>query len=133
MAIRTMKLCYPSGIAFEAKGEFHGIVGRESPMCIELADAVDINGQTLDAGSVLAADPRSICVDVSTDEVLSNPREHLQDLSAEMNSWLAEHPEWPSVLELGVPTRKYTPPPWVWSDSNGREAYALRSKSGKPS
>lgn len=132
MANKKLVLYYPSGNVVEVFGNFLGLHGPPSGLAVEVAEDVRVGDQHLTAGSVLVADPRCVCLDVETQAVLYNPREHLIRLEDNWKQWLAKNPAWPNQLELITPTRKYSPPPWVWSDAGGREAFSLRAESGMP-
>jgi hypothetical protein len=132
MSHTKLVLYYPSGNVVEVLGDFKGLHGPPSGLAVEVAEDVRVGDQVVTAGSILIADPRCVCVAVETGTVLYNPREHLIRLEPNWKEWLAQNPAWPDQLELATPTRKYSPPPWVWSDAGGREAFSLRAENGMP-
>ena len=129
---KNLVLYYPSGNVVQVVGDFKGLHGPPDGLLVEVAKDVQVADQLIKAGGVLIADPRCVCVEAGTQTVIYNPREHLIRLEDNWKVWLAQNPAWPNLLELLTPTRKYSPPPWIWSDAGGREAFSLRAESGMP-
>ena len=127
-----LRLYYPSGNVVDVIGKFLGLHSPPSGLLIEVEKDVQVGDQFVEAGAALVGDPRCVCINAETHEVLYNPREHILRLESNWKEWLEENPAWPHQLELQTPTRKYSPPPWVWTDAGGREAYSLRAESGMP-
>lgn len=132
MAIQNLILYYPSGNIVKVKGECKGLAGQDSPLVVEVAEDTTVGDQAIPAGGIIAADPRCVCIDADSRQVLYNPRENLRLIEAGLQKWLSAHTEWPSVLELETKARKYSPPPWEWSDHGGTEAFGIRQFSGMP-
>lgn len=100
-----IRLSYPSGHSFVVVGDWigPGIIGGELVPAITVTAALRVPGGTfVNRGSVLIGDPRGVYQDADSGAILYNPRMPLifAFLGSTWHQWLAEHPEWPGVLEI---------------------------------
>jgi len=99
----AIKIFYPSGINATVNAKFvkAAPLGKEFVVAFELTDDSEIKGKSLNKGEMLIVDPRAVCIDSISGQVLYNGRDHYRNLSANFRQWLDEHREWPNLLELG--------------------------------
>lgn len=87
--VQRVRIYYPSGASWELEGIWIG------PMQLEGETAICIQ-----AGSAAhLLDPRGVCINADTGEVLYNPRMQAQ-ITPWVIEWLREHPEWPAQAEI---------------------------------
>lgn len=94
-----MRVYFPSGASFTVVGEWVGCcsLGGNQSVAISKMRPLDDDGAKRHGALI---DPRVCCVDQKTGAILYNPREHMECINEWVKTWLAEHPEWPAILEL---------------------------------
>ena len=96
--LQTIHVYYPSGTNFSVQGVWCGCYSINGVQFV-LVEA-EHNGNPDKKPPCMIFDPRGCFVIEETRAVLYTPRDHLDCMNKPMRDWMAEHPEWPAVLEL---------------------------------
>ncbi len=88
---------YPSGIHMTLEGAFlaAGAIGPEYVPAIEVHEPITFGEERIEPGGALVLDPRCLCVEIETGNVLYNGREHYDRLHPRFRRWFDENPGWP--------------------------------------
>ncbi len=99
----NIKIYYPSGNILNVEGDWLGPGNVEGTPVV----AIIVRGKTsipgnkqLEKDSVLVVDPRGVCRDMDSEQVIYNPRDCLVGMDQWAVDWLLKNPQWPAVLEL---------------------------------
>lgn len=64
-------------------------------LAVVLSEPTRSGDRDLEAGSMLAIDPRCLVRSAETGAVRYDPRDHIDDMGPWFRTWMREHPTWP--------------------------------------